>query len=98
MESSFKSIIRQLEKQRIAIDRAIGALREVGDESVAEQITPIVAPARKKRAQKAVKKRSALSPEARERIAAAQRKRWAAQKRSAGTKSAAKKAASKKAS
>ena len=40
------------------------------------------------------KKRSTLSPEARERIAAAQRKRWAAQKKAAGAQ--AKSAATKK--
>jgi ABC-type transporter Mla subunit MlaD len=88
MTSSFKQIISQLEQQRTAIDRAIAALQEVGDEGSeqSQQTRPTAertsggAGAKKGSKKKAGGKRT-LSPEARERIAEAQRQRWAAAKR-----------------
>lgn len=75
MPSAFREIIRQLEKQKVAIDRAIAALQDVGDDAVesveAERKTR---PGRKRR-------RRTLSPEARKRISDAVKKRWAASKK-----------------
>jgi hypothetical protein len=93
MPSTFKDIISQLIKQQKAIERAIAALEDVGEDTVSPVSTP--APVKRGRPQKASKK-STLSSEARERIAAAQRKRWAAQKK-AVKKAPVKKGAAKKA-
>jgi hypothetical protein len=87
MPSAFKDIISQLQKQKIAIDRALAALQEIGDVEEAEPTRP---PA-KKAAKKSAAKRT-LSPEARKRISDAVKKRWAATKRAA-KKSKAKSAA-----
>jgi hypothetical protein len=84
MSSAFKQIISQLQRQKIAIERAIDALQEVGDEQ-----TPTLA-ANKAPAKKTTGKRT-MSPEARKRISEAVRKRWAAIKK--GTKTSAKKVA-----
>jgi hypothetical protein len=74
MSSAFKQIISQLQKQKIAIERAIAALQEVGDEGFDTEAPTAVAkktPARKR----------TMSPEARKRISEAVRKRWAAAKK-----------------
>ena len=84
MTKDIADIIKRLEKQKIAIERAIAALTGIDE----EEVTPSVA-AKRGRPKKVARKR-VLSPEAKERIAAAQRKRWAATKRAA---KAAKKAA-----
>jgi hypothetical protein len=83
MPNGFADIIDQLEKQKVAIDRALAALREVGDDAVRASTA-------KRPAKKAARVARTLSPEARERIAEAQRARWAATKKA--TKKAAKKA------
>jgi hypothetical protein len=79
-------IISELERQRVAIERAISALRDVS--------TPIAtaqAPASaKKRTAAPAKKKRQLSPEGRQRIIDATKRRWAA-KRAEGQKTAAKK-------
>lgn len=72
--SEIKSIISQLEKQRTAIERAIGALREIqgggampaaaGDDSAPRRGRP-------------PKKKRRLSEEGRQRIIEAAKKRWA---------------------
>lgn len=64
-------IIRQLEQQRSAIERALEALREVGGSRNAKPTSPAVVSGTKKRR---------LSPAGRRRIAEAARKRWAAVK------------------
>jgi hypothetical protein len=81
-----EGIISELEQQREAIDRAITALREITSGGT-RQATPTRAAASPQR------KKRRLSPEGRERIAEALRKRWAA-KRASKTLPA-KKAASK---
>jgi hypothetical protein len=96
MANRFREIIRQLNKQKTAIEKAIAALTEVGEDTFNENTlatTKKRGRAAKSATKKAAKKRT-LNPEARERIAAAQRKRWAAQKKAAAP---AKKAAAKKA-
>jgi hypothetical protein len=94
MPSAFKDIISQLQRQKIAIERALAALQEVGDTGFEEAEPP--RPSTKEAAKKATTKKAAakrtLSPEARKRISDAVKKRWAATKRPA-KKSSAKKAA-----
>jgi hypothetical protein len=95
MPSSFKELINQLERQKIAIDRAIAALRDVGEEDFeqTEEPTPTnnvhgnTGVTKKKPGRKAAVKRT-LSPEARKRISDAVKKRWAAAKKATGKKSA----------
>jgi hypothetical protein len=67
------SIITQLERQKAAIDRALAALREMGDAPVPEASAEgePVAPATRKRG---------MSPEGKKRLVAASKKRWAAKK------------------
>ena len=72
MLGNFKDIISRLEQQKAAIDKAIETLREFEKDGVAEQGKP------KKPAGKKVAKKRIMSEEARQRIAAAQKKRWAA--------------------
>ena len=88
MTSAFREIISQLERQRTAIDRAIAALQEVGEEGFEQAQAgrapvnqPSGAGAAKKGPAKKTAGRRTLSAEARQRIAAAQRKRWAAAKK-----------------
>ena len=84
-------IIERLERQRAAIDRAIGALREIaGDTSPGPvRSAPVPKKARKRR----------LSPEGRARIAEAARKRWAEQRAGAvGPKKVTKRTSKKAAS
>ena len=77
--NDLKSIIAQLEQQRAAIDRALSALREISgsgnrpaERSAAAGITK-------------VRKKRRLTPEGRERIAEATRRRWAAKRAAEGT-------------
>jgi hypothetical protein len=79
MPNEFKDIIMRLEKQKVAIERALAALREVDDNGA--EGTPRT---RRRRPSKAARK-SKISEEGRKRIAEAQRKRWATKK---GTKRA----------
>jgi hypothetical protein len=71
--TDIETIIASLEQQRTAIERALEALREVGSSA---------APATKKRGRPAGKKapgtKRVLSPEGREAIIAATKRRWAA--------------------
>ena len=89
---SFKDVINQLQKQRTAIDKAIAALEDVGDEGFggAEAHRPPAKKATKHSVAKKTPARRALSAEARKRISDAVKRRWAA------TKKAAKKQAAKK--
>ena len=83
------SIISQLEEQKTAIERAISALRDV---TGSEKAAPVK---RRKpgRPPAVAKKRRRLSPEGRQRIIDALKKRWAEKK--AGAKKRTKKAAKK---
>lgn len=71
-------IISELERQRVAIDRAIAALRDVTGPSAAASSTQ--ASVKRANAPAATKKRRQLSPEGRQRIVEATRKRWAARR------------------
>ncbi len=72
----------------VAIDEEIERLQTirrllVGEEGISAAAPTAKKGARKKQTSKASQGKRVLSPEARERIAAAQRKRWAASKRAA---------------
>ena len=94
MPTSFKDIINQLQKQKIAIDRAVAALQNVGDEDFEQTEEPTPANnvhgktgvAKKKPGRKVAVRRT-LSSEARKRISDAVKKRWAAAKKATGKKS-----------
>lgn len=85
MPSAFNEVINQLQKQRAAIDKAIAALEQVGDEGFdeLEGSTPPAKKAAKKTAAKKKATKRTLSPEARKRISDAVKKRWAAAKKGA---------------
>jgi hypothetical protein len=88
--NEIQNIISQLENQREAIERALGALREIAGTA---------APAAKKRGRPPKKRRGGkrhMSAEGRARIAEATRKRWADKR--AAEAAAEKKAATKRAS
>jgi hypothetical protein len=78
---NFKEIIARLEEQKRAIDQAIATLSEFDEAGVPKSSTPMA-----KRSgmglTKATKKR-VMSEEGRQRIAEAQKKRWATKKRAA---------------
>ena len=91
MTNSFKDVVSQLQKQKSAIERAITALQDVGEEPVREAESP------RKQGPRKIRRKRTLSADARKRIAEAQRQRWAAVKKAASkrpSKSAAKKSAS----
>jgi hypothetical protein len=75
---NFKEIIARLEAQKRAIDQAIAALSEFDEGDVPKSSTPTA-----KRSGVGVKstKKRVMSEEGRQRIAEAQKKRWATKKR-----------------
>jgi uncharacterized protein (DUF2384 family) len=77
MNKDIADVIKRLEKQIAAIEHAISVLQAIDDEEIKQ---PVIA--KRGRPKKAGPKRI-LSPEAKERIAAAQRKRWAAARKAA---------------
>lgn len=72
MANGFSSIITQLERQKAAIEKALAALHSL-DGSLPEQAA---APAPAKR-------KGGMTPEGKQRLIAALKKRWAAKKRAA---------------
>ena len=92
MANAFKDIITQLQKQKIAIERAIAALQEVDNDAGPQTNSSEQAPAKKSSTKKASAKstdsKRTMSPEARKRISDAVRKRWAAVKKAANKTSA----------
>jgi hypothetical protein len=91
---ALNEIIARLEKQKEAIDKALGALREI-DEAAAPAPAPApVAPAKRSYTRRAVaekKESGGISAEGRKKLADAMKKRWAA-KRAAPAAKAVKKA------
>jgi hypothetical protein len=71
MANGFNGIIAQLEQQKAAIDKALAALRDVDG----------IAPA--KAAAAPATRKGGMTPEGKERLVAALKKRWAAKKRAA---------------
>jgi hypothetical protein len=90
---ALNEIIARLEKQKEAIDKALGALREIDEAAPAP-----VAPAKRSYTRRATKKKKSggISAEGRKRLADAMKKRWAA-KRAGPAVKAVKKAGRKKA-
>jgi hypothetical protein len=72
-------IISDLERQRTAIDRAISALREVAGRGLGNTMSPST-PEPATGGAPATKKKRQLSPEGRQRIIDAAKKRWAAKR------------------
>jgi hypothetical protein len=78
MTNGFNGIITHLERQKTAIDKALAALRDIGVSAAgpAETATaeePLASPTRK----------GGMSPEGKQRLIAALKKRWADKKRAA---------------
>jgi hypothetical protein len=78
---NFHDIVARLEKQKVAIDQAIAALRAFDDGDVAASETPKTD--RPRTAVKKATKKRVMSEEGRRRIAEASRKRWAAVRKNA---------------
>ena len=89
--TDLQQIINDLEQQKTKIDNALAALRGLGAD--APQRRGPGRPPGKRGPGRPPKKRSTISEEGRQRIAEAQRERWAA-KKAAAKKTAAKKAGS----
>lgn len=71
MTNGLDEIIRNLEQQKTAIERALAALREVGAPSAVRSATPSRGPAARK---------GGMTPEGRKRLSEALRARWAAKR------------------
>ena len=86
-------IIARLEKQKQAIEKALGALLEVGGGAPAAPAAPAKRAYRRRavKAVKAAKKKGGISAEGRKRLAEAMKKRWALKRAGSAVKKAAKK-------
>jgi hypothetical protein len=95
MTNGLKEVIRKLEQQRAAIERALAALAEVdvtvGETSPGTSAAPVTA----RRGRKA-KRKGGMTPEGRKRLSEALKKRWAAKRAGSAVKPAAKKSAAKR--
>jgi hypothetical protein len=90
--NEIEKIISRLEQQKASIEKAIIALHEVSGLAVEESKTTVSEPS------KVEKPKRYISPEGRERIAEASRKRWAAKRAAEKAAANASKPAKKKAS
>jgi hypothetical protein len=91
MTNGLTEVIKGLEKQKTAIERALAALREV-DGTLAESVPLAAAPARRGRP----RRKGGMTPEGRKRLSEALKKRWAAKKAASEVKPLAKATAKKK--
>ena len=85
MAESLKEVIASLEKQRVAIEKALEALRDV------ENIGGGASPGRPRGARKvgrppAATRRGRISEEGRKRLAEAMKRRWAVKRAASATK------------
>jgi hypothetical protein len=96
MTNGLKDIIKKLEHQRTAIDRALTALREVDGEAIGSS-EAAVAPVAARRGRP--KRKGGMTPEGRKRLSEALRKRWALKRAGSAVQpaKATKKATAKKA-
>ena len=94
MTSGLKEVIKGLEKQKTAIERALAALKEV-DGTVVESapLAEAAAPARRGRP---AKRKGGMTPEGRKRLSEALKKRWAVKRAASQVKPAVKAKAKKK--
>jgi hypothetical protein len=91
--NGIRDIIRKLDQQRTAIERALSALREMDGHAV-DGAAPAVpaAPGRQRRA----KRKGGMTPEGRKRLSEALKARWAAKRAGAETAPAKTKRAGRK--
>jgi hypothetical protein len=91
MTNGLKEVIKGLEKQKTAIERALAALKEV--DGTAVESAPVAAvPARRGRA----KRKGGMTPEGRKRLSEALKKRWAVKRAASQVKPQVKAKAKKK--
>ncbi|MES1257743.1 MAG: hypothetical protein ABUS51_04905 [Acidobacteriota bacterium] len=86
MAAGLKEIITQLEQQRDAIERALSALRDVDENSGAGPRSAVATASTGTAAKK--KRKGGMSPEGKQRLIAALKARWAAQKAGVATEKA----------
>ena len=79
MTNGLKEVIKGLEQQKTAIERALAALREVDGTTVESSVPVAAAPARRGRA----KRKGGMTPEGRRRLSEALKKRWAVKRAAA---------------
>jgi hypothetical protein len=77
MANSLNEVIRKLEQQRIGIERALAALREIEGPGL-ETMAPATAAA--PRGRRKAKRKGGMTPEGRRRLSEALKARWAAKK------------------
>lgn len=77
MANSLNEVIKKLEHQRIGIERALAALRELEDTGL-ERAAPVAASA--PRGRRKAKRKGGMTPEGRRRLSEALKARWAAKK------------------
>jgi hypothetical protein len=84
MANSLNEVIKKLEQQRIGIERALAALREIeGPAATAAAPSPALGRPRKGR------RKGGMTPEGRRRLSEALKARWAAKKASSSVSAAA---------
>lgn len=93
MTNGLKEVIKGLEKQKTAIERALAALREV-DGTAPESVPSAVAAAPARRGRP--KHKGGMTPEGRKRLSEALKKRWAVKRASSQVRPQAKAKAKKK--
>ena len=86
MTNGLKEVIKRLEQQRTAIERALTALREVDGTAVEASPETSAGPVAAKRGRKA-KRKGGMTPEGRKRLSEALKKRWAAKRAGSAVKS-----------
>jgi hypothetical protein len=102
MTESIKGIIAQLEHLKAAIDRALVALREIDGGDVAATTAAKKTPAKKNAAaaapivKKSASRKGTISPEGRQKLADAMKKRWAIKRAGSAAKTGARKSTAKK--
>lgn len=89
MTNGLKEVIKRLEQQRTAIERALTALREVDGTAAETSPETSMAPVAAKRGRKA-KHKGGMTPEGRKRLSEALKKRWAAKRAGSAVRPAAK--------
>jgi hypothetical protein len=82
MASSLNDVIKKLEQQRIGIERALAALREIEGPGL-ETMTPAAASA--PRGRRKAKRKGGMTAEGRKRLSEALKARWAAKKAGSAT-------------
>jgi hypothetical protein len=80
MANSLSEVIKKLEQQRIGIERALAALRDIEGPGLE---TPAPAAARPVGRPRKAKRKGGMTPEGRKRLSEALKARWAAKKASA---------------